>query len=539
MFCSILNAQQQPAFSASSAIVPRLVNFSGQAADAEGKIIPGIAGATFAIYKDQFEGSPLWLETQNIQGDAKGNYTVQLGATKPEGLPLDLFSSGEARWLGVSINGGSEQPRILLLSVPYALKAADAETIGGLPPSAFMLATSQAATLPIANSQVNGHTVTGASQNSHATSTAAPPASNVTTGGGKVNTVPLFTTSTNIQNSLLTQTGTTAINVGGKLNLPATGTATSSAGKDSRAETMVASSFNSSTNAAVNQTFQLQAEPAGNNTATPSGTVNLLYGSGSTTPSETGLLFTSKGAITASAVGIGTSAPAQALDLGNNNNMVIRVDPGNDTTELDGGYSLVGRGTAGVPNTWWTLTAAVGGGFGVPVNSYSIWQYPPNSIPGCCLNRLTILPAEASTDTGGTMIIDQNGNIDQTRASGGAVKALLHFSPNNGGRIISCFNSTLTGAAATTPPCGFAYDITGVGDYIFDFGFEVDDRFYSATSGTQTIGTTHVAYLATACGNQDGQCPHTGSLTNNQVEVAVFESSTESFQDSKVHLIIY
>jgi hypothetical protein len=40
----------------------------------------------------------------------------------------------------VRVNGGEEQPCILLLSVPYALKAADAETIGGLPPSAFALA---------------------------------------------------------------------------------------------------------------------------------------------------------------------------------------------------------------------------------------------------------------------------------------------------------------------------------------------------------------------------------------------------------------
>jgi hypothetical protein len=73
--------------------------------------------------KDQYEGSPLWLETQNVQADAKGNYTVQLGATKAEGLPLDLVTSGEARWLGVTINGGQEQPRVLLLSVPYAVEA--------------------------------------------------------------------------------------------------------------------------------------------------------------------------------------------------------------------------------------------------------------------------------------------------------------------------------------------------------------------------------------------------------------------------------
>lgn len=131
---------QQVALSAQAAVVPRLVNFSSNATDSQGRLITGIAGATFAIYKEQYEGSPLWLETQNIQADGQGNYTVQLGATKPEGLPLDLFTSGEARWLAVTINGGIEQPRVLLLSVPYALKASDSDTIGGLPPSAFMLA---------------------------------------------------------------------------------------------------------------------------------------------------------------------------------------------------------------------------------------------------------------------------------------------------------------------------------------------------------------------------------------------------------------
>jgi hypothetical protein len=42
---------------------------------------------------------------QNVDADAKGSYTVQLGSTKPDGLALDLFSCGEARRLGVSVNG--------------------------------------------------------------------------------------------------------------------------------------------------------------------------------------------------------------------------------------------------------------------------------------------------------------------------------------------------------------------------------------------------------------------------------------------------
>jgi hypothetical protein len=36
------------------AIIPRLVNFSGRAVDAQAKPIAGIAGVTLAIYKDQY-----------------------------------------------------------------------------------------------------------------------------------------------------------------------------------------------------------------------------------------------------------------------------------------------------------------------------------------------------------------------------------------------------------------------------------------------------------------------------------------------------
>ena len=123
-------------------------------------------------------------------------------------------------------------------------------------------------------------------------------AQTVTTTGGAVNTLPLFTTPTNIQSSIVTQTGTSAINVLGKLNHPASATATSTAGKASRPEAFTASAFNSGTAAAVTQNFQLQAEPANNNTASPSGTLNLLYAAGTAAPAETGLKISNKGVIT-------------------------------------------------------------------------------------------------------------------------------------------------------------------------------------------------------------------------------------------------
>jgi hypothetical protein len=241
---------------------------------------------TFLLYKDQQNGAPLWMETQNVQPNKYGHYTVQLGSATSQGLPSDLFASGEARWLGVQAQGQAEQPRVMLLSVPYALKAGDAATVGGLPASAFVLAAPSV-----------GNAAASSAPSDSSTSTTAPPPSSsaVTTTGGTINALPMFTTATNIQNSILTQTGTTAINVAGALNLPTKGTATASAGFISRPLDFVASAFNSTTSTPVAQTFQWQAEPVNNDKSTASGTLNLLYATGTATPAETGLSINSKG----------------------------------------------------------------------------------------------------------------------------------------------------------------------------------------------------------------------------------------------------
>jgi hypothetical protein len=105
-----LSAQQAATAAAPTTVVPHLVNFSGKAADAQGKPISGTTGVTFTIYKDQYEGAPLWLETQNVQADKAGSFTAQLGATKSDGLPLDLFGSGEARRLGVRVTTDMQRP---------------------------------------------------------------------------------------------------------------------------------------------------------------------------------------------------------------------------------------------------------------------------------------------------------------------------------------------------------------------------------------------------------------------------------------------
>lgn len=352
LVCAAVNAQQAAAPS-TSVVVPRLVNFSGKATDPQGKPVSGIAGITFSIYGEQYEGAPLWMETQNVSTDAKGDYTVQLGATSVEGLPLDLFASGEARWLGVRVNNGEEQPRVLLLSVPYALKAADAETIGGLPPSAFVLAVP-----PTSSSS-------SVSASAASSTPSSLPSSLPALGGtGTTDYVPLWTNSTTLGNSVLFQSGTgSAAKVGintttpastldvkgtetvrGLLSLPATGTATATSGKNSQPLAFAASAYNSSTGTAASQTFQWQAEPTNNDTSAANGTLNLLFAQGSKKLAETGLNIASNGQI--------TFAPGQTFP-GTGKGTVTSVGlsaPSSDFTVT--GSPVTGSGTLGLN---WTV----------------------------------------------------------------------------------------------------------------------------------------------------------------------------------------
>ena len=97
---------------------PRVIPYNAVAADEFGQPRTGVVGILVAIYEDQSGGVPLWVELQGVTPDAQGRYAVLLGSTT-DGLPLDLFETGSARWLGVQLEGQHEQPRMMLTSVPY------------------------------------------------------------------------------------------------------------------------------------------------------------------------------------------------------------------------------------------------------------------------------------------------------------------------------------------------------------------------------------------------------------------------------------
>ncbi len=127
--------------SSAVAAVPRLIKYSGEVKDARGEPVTSAAvRLTFGVYEEQQGGAALWVESQMVQLDEQGHYTVLLGATRADGLPVELFPAGKPRWLGVQVEGRDEDPRVLLVSVPYALKAEDAAMLGGRSASDFVLA---------------------------------------------------------------------------------------------------------------------------------------------------------------------------------------------------------------------------------------------------------------------------------------------------------------------------------------------------------------------------------------------------------------
>ena len=292
---SLLESQTASAPLAATAptAVPALVPYSGSVSELAGK--PREYSATFLIYKDREGGEPLWSETQTVAVDAKGLFSTHLGAATPSGLPSEVFSTGEARWLEVQIAGELAQPRVLLASVPYALKAADAATLGGLPASAYALAGSL--NPPAGDITPGVHPL------------ASGP---VNTAGGTVNSLAKFNSATTLANSIISDTGT-AVGIGtttpaaaldvngatylrGDLTELAAGKATASGGFSSRRFVLQAQAFNSSTASAVTPSFQWRAEPTGNNTANPGATLNLMYAPVSTA-AETGLSINPNGTI--------------------------------------------------------------------------------------------------------------------------------------------------------------------------------------------------------------------------------------------------
>jgi len=394
---------------------------------------------------------------------------------------------------------------VSLLSVPYALKAADAQTVGGLPASAFVLA---------------------APPSSSATSVASPHATvvplatgttPVTTAGGTVNKLAKFDASADITSSQIFDNGTSvgignaapatrldvsgAATVRGILSQPAIGTATATQGFNSQPHNWIASVFNSSTAAAVAQKFQWQAEPMNNNTATPSGTFNLLYASGTAAPAETGLKINSKGLFTfatgqafpgtGTITGITTASGSGLAGGGTSGNLsltLLKTCTANQILKWSGTAWACSTPTTG------TVTSVAGGAglTGGPITSSGTLSVDATKVP---------FLAAANTFTGNQTV---NGNLSATGLVSGAgfnigsnAFAFGTYATHNaflgfGG------NSTMTGYVNTATGAAALSSVTSGSGNTASGGYAL---FSNTTGGPNTASGEYALYTNTGGGD--------------------------------------
>ena len=146
----------------------------------------GSLSVTFAIYTDQQSTTPLWTETQVVQISSE-KYSTMLGSSSATGLPEEIFAADQAHWLGVQANG--KETRYLLVSVPYAMKAVEAERLGGLLPTDFVTTQQLQSILQTSAGQTAGTTpapkqTTGVQNQAAAAGTPPLPATDFTDNNG-------------------------------------------------------------------------------------------------------------------------------------------------------------------------------------------------------------------------------------------------------------------------------------------------------------------------------------------------------------------
>lgn len=128
---------QQTNIQQSSIAIPHIIRYSGSvplsvpSGQTELKI-------TFRIYSVARGSRALWQETQTVTAES-GKISALIGSATVNGIPDYWFAQNLARWLEVQVGDEPPSARIALAAVPYALKAANAETLGGRPLSAFVL----------------------------------------------------------------------------------------------------------------------------------------------------------------------------------------------------------------------------------------------------------------------------------------------------------------------------------------------------------------------------------------------------------------
>ncbi|MBT5419432.1 MAG: hypothetical protein HOK80_00960, partial [Candidatus Cloacimonetes bacterium] len=131
--------------------VPQTIDYQGRLADSDGNYLNSVVSVDFSIYGSETGGTAIWTETHDVFC-ANGVFHVLLGSTVS--FPTDLFDSAD-RWLELIVSNETLSPRTAIASVPYSLKAEDADILDGLNSSNFALSAHNHAASNITSGTLN------------------------------------------------------------------------------------------------------------------------------------------------------------------------------------------------------------------------------------------------------------------------------------------------------------------------------------------------------------------------------------------------
>jgi hypothetical protein len=111
------------------ASVPTTLGFSARLVDDKtGDAVSGSHRISFELFDQETSGTSVWLEGREVEIE-DGLLFTEIGATKP--LDPSVFD-GRKLWLAVKLDDITMEPRISIDSVPYAIRAGAADSVGDL-----------------------------------------------------------------------------------------------------------------------------------------------------------------------------------------------------------------------------------------------------------------------------------------------------------------------------------------------------------------------------------------------------------------------
>lgn len=106
--------------------VPSLINYQGLLTDINGNVVSGSKTVSISIHDAATDGAQLYTENIGSVAVQNGIYSFQFGSGPTFSSTL---AAGAQHWLQVTLDGVAQSPRERLVSVPFAMKAAQADSL--------------------------------------------------------------------------------------------------------------------------------------------------------------------------------------------------------------------------------------------------------------------------------------------------------------------------------------------------------------------------------------------------------------------------